>query len=231
MGDHRQGTAGLPGSQLTRHPRAQAIDLGERRSPATSPPASANRGSSFWGILGTVLGGVAQGLAAVGGKNTPQYAATASAFNGGASATGGYASASGPAGGGRDTQPPVNQCITIERQGKNTIAVKNSCGFDISMVHCFPDISGASPMYHPPNPCSTYASGNPSANMVVRARSSNTEWAPPNDSNVRFIACRAENFGWPQNLHWDGRTLNGSCHYFADNSTRTPPRGTPAGVR
>ena len=203
---------------------AKYVD-GKRIALRYEPPQASSQTSSGSGF-GAVLGAIAQGLAAAGGKNAAQYQALATAMNSsgssGAGAPQAYSAPGAAAGNsgtggvnsGNDTQPTVNNCLNFARKGKYSMQVNNSCGFEVSMIYCFTNISNQAPIGYDvtSNACSNYRSSS-SANIIVGASSFIVVNAPDNTSPVLFIGCKSANNGYPENLRYDGSKLNGQCHY------------------
>ncbi|MFJ2994516.1 hypothetical protein [Pandoraea sp. NPDC087047] len=214
---------------------AKFVD-GKRIALRYEPPPASSQTSSGSGF-GAVLGAIAQGLAAAGGKNAAQFQAMATAMNSsvgssGSSAPQAYSApntvASNSAASGTNsasTQPMVNNCLNFTRKGKYSMQINNSCGFEVSMIYCFTSISNQAPIGYDvtSNACTNYRSSS-SANVIVGASSFTVVNAPNNSNPVEFIACKSANNGYPEKLRYDGSKLNGQCHYMqatAGNGARS----------
>ncbi|VVE52122.1 MORN repeat-containing protein [Pandoraea iniqua] len=188
-------------------------------------PAQASNQTSSGAGFGAVLGAIAQGLAAAGGKNSAQLQAAASVMNstagGGGNAARAYSAPNTAASGnatsgmnGTETQPMVNNCLSLTRSHKYSMRINNSCGFEVSMIYCYTSISNAARTGFDvtSNACTNYRTS-ASANVVVGASSFIEVNAPDNTNPVEFIACKSANDGYPEKLRFDGSRLNGQCHY------------------
>ncbi|WP_082221468.1 MORN repeat-containing protein [Herbaspirillum chlorophenolicum] len=207
---------------------ASFID-GKRYNRSNPNNSSASSSGSSGGGFGALLGAVAQGMAAAGGKNAAQYQALANGLNGNAATGGGGSGGVNPAytapvagaaaSSGDSTQPMVNQCMKFSRKGKYEMRIDNSCGYDLSTVYCYTSIANASQYFDvTANACTSYRRSS-SANIVISANGFITVNAPNNNNPVKFIACKLANDGYPTKLQWDGNSLQGECHFRASTSS------------